>query len=94
MSNTANGSLQVRKLTYAAVCLALTVKVYSGSRIEIFGKSDGPPRRASFSWVSGFEITAPPSYSEPVAARVRIETMGRLFPIFLLSRTRSQGSPS
>ena len=25
MSNTANGSLQVRKLTYAAVCLALAL---------------------------------------------------------------------
>ena len=25
MSNTANGSLQVRKLTYAAVCLALLI---------------------------------------------------------------------
>ena len=37
MSNTANGSLQVRKLTYAAVCLALALVIAMISGRVVWG---------------------------------------------------------
>ena len=64
----------------AAVCMAGTVKVYSGSIMETFGNTSWL-NSDSFSLVSGLEITAPASASLPVAARVSTVTMGSAFVI-------------
>ena len=50
--------------------------------------------KSSFSWVSGLEMTATESISEPVAAMVSTVKMGRARSGLALPLGKSQGSPS
>ena len=50
--------------------------------------------KASFSWLSIFEITAMLSISDPVAAMVSTVKMGRACSGAALPAGKSQGSPS
>ena len=77
----------------ARVCLTGRVNVYVGSMNETAGKTNGE-KYGSLSLVSVREITAPMSYSEPVAARVMMSTMGMALSVGAFPVMTSHGSAS
>ena len=75
------------------MCLAGTEYVYSGSKIDTLGTVHAAPV-PNFWFVAISDITALGSISEPVAAKVRTENIGRASFISFLSTTKSHGSLS